>query len=541
MRHFRFRDNDCLDAFSERSAAGRAAARAGDLPRLEAGRGASWDAGGAGGRMCHGPAAEGGAVAGARRMPSRDGRDDHAAGQRGERAGGGPARRSPSASLRLCTALAVTLSLSLPRGAGARAFFDGGKSLEIFRKEGSSGGLVAGKTCGAQTPPNRFVLPVTCEQTFANGASDTLSVACEAVSFSVITNQSTAKRPKDSNFVMTGDPAAYGIKIPATDCALPSTVDGGSSDAQQFNQGICHQNYRQKCGLDVSVQDYMLVDRDPARCPEPRCQDLEPIDSRQPGEADCVCGGSPQEGLTLGTCTCLHWQRYSLKPNQFMSVADSALCFSAVKAFDVTDSEIEEERCIYLDMTVKPFNLRVMETVDGVPGAAVTSVSATVGQPLTLTVFAEDLNTHQTLQIDLQKSITSEKPSVELPRQQWLTEGAHCATTLSLTDASMKSKCSAGSQSPRAMWRRSLTYIPLLSESGMTYPIRFQATDNGVSPALLEGSSENFQYFSNLGGTACGVSRPTLCSPASMVYKPDAASITVQVALALSCPLAVSV
>jgi len=178
---------------------------------------------------------------------------------------------------------------------------------------------------------------------------------------------------------------------------------------------------------------------------------------------------------------------------------------------------------------VKPFNLRVMETVDGVPGAAVTSVSATVGQPLTLTVFAEDLNTHQTLQIDLQKSITSEKPSVELPRQQWLTEGAHCATTLSLTDASMKSKCSAGSQSPRAMWRRSLTYIPLLSESGMTYPIRFQATDNGVSPALLEGSSENFQYFSNLGGTACGVSRPTLCSPASMVYKPDAASITVQV------------
>ena len=57
----------------------------------------------------------------------------------------------------------------------------------------------------------------------------------------------------------------------------------------------------------------------------------------------------------------------------------------------------------------------------------------------------------------------------------------------------------------------------------------------------LEGTSENFQYFSNLGGTACGVSRPTLCSPASMVYKPDAASITVQVALALSCPLAVSV
>jgi hypothetical protein len=485
--------------------------------------------------MGHRGAMEGFADLGARREAC----DDHgAAGQRGERAGGEPARRSTSVAWKLC--VAVTLAVTLPRGAGGQragmAFFDGGKSLEIFEKDTSStstGKLVLGKTCGAQTPPHKFVLPVECVQTFANGPLDTLSVDCKAVSFSVVTNRTRAKRPGLEHFKPLGNPVEYGITTPGggqVDCALPSTMQGVSTEAATVNNAICHQNFRQKCGLN-SLDNYMLVDRDPRQCPEPRCQDLDPLDSRRPNEADCICQGTPITG-SLGTCTCLHWQRFSLKPSKFMKILDSEICFSAPRAFQTSSSVIEEERCIYLDMMVRPYNLHVKRSVGGaVTGLPINQVEATVGQPLTLTVFAEDLNTHQTLQLYLQKSITSEKPSVELPRQIWLTE-ASCANQPALTNASMRARCELSGTPPFAMWQRSVTYTPLLSESGMTYQIHMQAVDNGVASWMLEGPPDNFKYRPALGGTACGVLMPTLCSPAPLEFKPAAASITVQVSLA---------
>ena len=467
----------------------------------------------------------------------RDTCDEHgAAAQRGEREGGEPARRSTSVAWKLC--VAVTLVVTLPRGAGGQragmAFFDGGKSLEIFQKSTSSdGSLIPGKTCGAQTPPDKFVLPVECEQTFLGGPSDTQSLNCKAVSFSVVTNRTRAKRPEENNFRPLGNPIEYGITNAGggqVDCALPSTQAGETGEAGMANNAICHQNFRQKCGLDSL--NSLLVDRDPRQCPEPVCQDLDPLDSRMPGVPDCICRGTPATGR-LGTCTCLHWQRYSLKPSKFMKMLDSEICFSAPQAFQPSSSVIEEERCIYLDMMVRPYNLHVRRSVGGaVTGPSINQVSATVGQPLTLTVFAQDLNTHQTLQVYLQKSITSEKPSVELPRQMWLTEGTRCANQPALTNASVRTKCDLGG-TQFAMWQRSVTYTPLLSESGMTYQIYFQAVDNGVASWMLEGPPDNFKYRPALGGTACGVAMPTLCSPAPLNFNPAAASITVQVSLAL--------
>jgi hypothetical protein len=431
--------------------------------------------------------------------------------------------------------VAVTLAVTLPRGAGGQraagmAFYDGGKSLEVYTI--SSGKLVPGQ-CGAQTPPHKFVLPVECVQTAY--PLDTLSVNCNAVSFSVVTNRTRAKRPSSDHFTFPlGNPVDaavnFGIKNErggVVNCALPST----EKDDSVHQTAICQQNFVQQCGLS-SLDSYMLVDRDPRNCPQPVCQDLDPLDSRSSNQADCICQGIPNTGI-LGTCTCLHWQRFSLKPLRFMKMLDSEICFSAPKAFQLDSSVIEEERCIYLDMMVRPYNLHVKRSVGGsVTGPPINEVTATVGQPLTLTVFAEDLNTHQTLQFYLQKSITSEKPSVELPRQVWLTEGARCANQPALTNASMRARCELGGNPPSAMWQRSVTYTPLLSESGMTYQIHFQAVDNGVASWMLAGlPPNNFIYRPNLGGTACS-KMPNLCSPAPLELKSAEASITVQVSLA---------
>ena len=65
-------------------------------------------------------------------------------------------------------------------------------------------------------------------------------------------------------------------------------------------------------------------------------------------------------------------------------------------------------------INVALFNNSVTPDRDAVVGS---TFQVIVGQPLTLNVFVEDINTHQTLMIEIQSSITSEKPSVELSRQ----------------------------------------------------------------------------------------------------------------------------
>ena len=132
----------------------------------------------------------------------------------------------------------------------------------------------------------------------------------------------------------------------------------------------------------------------------------------------------------------------------------------------------------------------------------------------------------QTLAIDLQPSITSERPSVELPRQRWQTAGAVCASNGANT-ASMVNKCA--SADGRAKWRRKLKYTPSLSENGMSYDLYLQATDNGLSQGMLAGDGNDYKYSSALGGTACGASLASLCPAGALTFKPAAASITVKV------------
>jgi len=122
-------------------------------------------------------------------------------------------------------------------------------------------------------------------------------------------------------------------------------------------------------------------------------------------------------------------------------------------------------------MNIAPYSLAVSATSS--VGSTVTNVKATVGQPLTLTVFAQDLNVHQTLSINLQPSITSEKPSIELPRQRWLTDNAQCSSNTALTYASMQMSCVTSFQRG-ATWRRQIIYTPVISESGMMYKLNLQ-------------------------------------------------------------------
>jgi len=101
---------------------------------------------------------------------------------------------------KLC--IAATLSLAVPRGAGAAgvAFFDGGQDLKIFQVASSGGALVAPvRACNAQTPPDKFVFPVRCTLTDI----ETRAVSCDPIAFSVVTNQTRANAPADADYVLT--------------------------------------------------------------------------------------------------------------------------------------------------------------------------------------------------------------------------------------------------------------------------------------------------------------------------------------------------
>ena len=92
-------------------------------------------------------------------------------------------------------------------------------------------------------------------------------------------------------------------------------------------------------------------------------------------------------GTPLGTCECFHWQRFSLKPTRFMTVADSEVCFTVARWPAGTGTE---RRCVYLDISVAPYGIFVERD-----NQVVTEVTATVGQELELSINALDLNVAQ--------------------------------------------------------------------------------------------------------------------------------------------------
>ena len=101
-------------------------------------------------------------------------------------------------SWRLCVAATLSLSLSVLHGTGAQSvFYDRPESLQISSYSDTAGGTPLGKLCSAQTPPHGFVFPVKCQQTGLDGTNvdPTLPVLCEAISFSVVTNQTAGMLP----------------------------------------------------------------------------------------------------------------------------------------------------------------------------------------------------------------------------------------------------------------------------------------------------------------------------------------------------------
>ena len=92
-------------------------------------------------------------------------------------------------------------------------------------------------------------------------------------------------------------------------------------------------------------------------------------------------------GTPLGKCECFHWQRFSLKPTRFMTVADSEVCFTVARWPAGTGTE---RRCVYLDISVAPYGIFVERD-----NQVVTEVTATVGQELELSINALDLNVAQ--------------------------------------------------------------------------------------------------------------------------------------------------
>jgi len=430
---------------------------------------------------------------------------------------GQPARRSTSAMLKLC--VAATLTLSMPRGAaGQKAFYDGGARLI---KEND-------KTivCGAQTPPPNFVFPVICRRVNPSSPSN-LNLDCDAFAFSIITNASTALlRPEKKDFF------SKGMSLP--NVGLMFALDGSPSDETpgvcqlpgisfQAQAAMCNQNFQQLCGLQDMWPD-LLVETS-GICNKPVC-----APNAAAGEPSCNCQSEADEG---GKCNCLYWQRYLARPISFAPIKDASICWS-VKLKCRNPPCVSEERCVYVDMNVAPHSLTVsarnftkdrkvvgsqpFDKVEGLDSplgikdaAAGSTFQAIVGQPLTLTVFAEDINAHQTLMIEMQSSITSEKPSVELPRQRWLTEFSMCDCSKAVASASnficdnnnartasdLRPCNSISYTGPppytgvapdkslfRSLWRRQIVYTPLLSEVGMVYNINLQVPCVSVSVSV---------------------------------------------------------
>ena len=475
--------------------------------------------GNAAGSMCHGCTAgdmilEGACAAHADNTTSAMGgeREDAARSDRW----GQPARRSTSAMLKLC--VAATLTLSIPRGAaGQKAFYEGGARL--IRSMDKT------KVCGAQTPPANFVFPVSCRRVNPSSPSN-LNLDCDAFAFSILTNASTALLKPDKRdifskgmqfldqrmFALDGSPSD---ETPGV-CQLP----GVSFKAQE---AMCNQNFQQSCGLQDMWPD-MLVETS-GICDKPVC-----APNAAAGEPSCNCQGEKD----VGRCNCLYWQRYLVRPTSFAPIKDASICWKVTLKCRNPPCVGLEERCVYVDMNVAPHSLAVsaraftkdrkvvdsqpFDRVDGldspigIQDAAVGSTFlAIVGQPLTLTVFAEDINTHQTLMIEMQSSITSEKPSVELPRQRWLTEFSMCDCSKSVASASnficdnnnartasdLRPCNSISYAGPppytgvapdkslfRSLWRRQIVYTPLLSEVGMVYNINLQVPCVSVSVSV---------------------------------------------------------
>jgi hypothetical protein len=326
-------------------------------------------------------------------------------------------------------------------------FYDGEDALKMSEYDETNGGTpLDNEFCNVATPPAGSVIPVSCKQNGLPG--DPFAVECDAVSFTVVTNQTAAKKPQDSDFKLP-DPSKFDE---TGQCTLP-----GSSLLQE----ICGQSYAQKCQVQSMQEAGRMLTKTYGYCKKPKCKakpDERPLDAASAASCDCTDLPDPANPLTpIGTCECFHWQRYNLKPTRFMSISDAKVCFSATLRHGGN-----ETRCVHLDINVAPYGIYVEHL-----SKQVTSVNATVGQKLELAFFASDINTHQTLEIALQPSITSEKPSVELPQQRWVAP-AECINP-KLNKASMTARCVYSAN--RALWQRKLEYTPEPSEDGMKYQL----------------------------------------------------------------------
>ena len=366
----------------------------------------------------------------------REEEEEQSGGRTGGSGGGieGAARLTMNLPLLLC--LLSTAALS-----GVEAVFWDGGLLEN----------VVGSTinnCSARTPPNNTVFPVNC--TFFNEMNQ--DVVCSSVSFSVVWSNDG---PGQIAFT-TLSPDYFAV----TSCELP---DGSTPDS-------CGMNYQQKC---AESDKYWLTKATSPLCGQRICNNVT---------SSCTCNNAQY------LCTCYNWKRYTVKPVRFLPIDSTILCFTTTSRTGVTD-----KRCVFFDIMVQPYKLTVSNVND--PNNVQKQVNAYIGEQLDLTVFAQDVNTEQSLSIRLQPSVSVYQPSTELPNQQWLS-----ATTTCLDSNNFLA--STGQPCKNGLWFRKLTYSPRLSEIGMQYSLYFEVSDDGFAARQFD----KYVGLSSLSGTTCGKS-----------------------------------
>eukprot|EP00960_Hanusia_phi_P022589 668344-Hanusia_phi.AAC.1 len=339
-----------------------------------------------------------------------------------------------SSNLLVCFLAAATL-------ASVKAAFWDGNGLE---------NVVANivNNCSARTPPNNTVFPVNC--TYFNETNK--DVVCSSVSFSVVWSNDG---PGQIAFT-TLSPDYFAI----SNCELP---DGSSPDS-------CGMNYQQRC---AESDHYWLTKANNAQCGQRICSNVT---------STCTCNNPTY------SCTCYHWKRYTIRPIRFLPIESTVLCFTTTSKTGLTD-----KRCVYFDIMVQPYKLTISNVND--PNNVQRQVDAYIGEQLSLTVFAQDVNTEQSLSIRLQPSVSIYQPSAELPNQQWQSADTKCVDSNNVL-ASTNQPCKDG------LWYRQLTYNPRLSEIGMQYSLYFEASDDGFAARQFD----KYIGLTYLGGTTCGKS-----------------------------------
>jgi len=293
-----------------------------------------------------------------------------------------------------------------------------------------------------ETPPDGFVFPVRCQGPVGG-------LECDTVTFSVF---GFASEIDDIVFDYDAEDFDTTCNLDVTKqvCGLSQLAQACGPQVFSYRDDNGETNKQLSAGLECVPTENSCSGSD------------ESFPS-------CSCSGG------VGDCRCVRGYLFAIRPKAYFQVDSKKVCFRGTAGND----DRKGERCVYFDVIVEPDELFAADAViSPFDRPAEQTFIATVGQEMQLTVYGRDVNEHQALTIDLQRTVGK----VELPNQRWLGPTV-CDRTESTTANLGSNKCING------YWRRTLAYTPREIEVGVEYSLFFAATESRVTVESYSGAS----------------------------------------------------